>query len=338
MLVPINKIRVEDRIRKDYGNIPELAEDIKENGLINDIVVNKEYKLLAGERRLRACKYLNWEQVEVKMMDTRDAEHELNVEISENENRKEFSKAERVDWMKRLWRIEAAKAEERKKAGKAVNPNLDLVPNSAQGRTRDIVSAKFGIGRDTMNKEFTIVDNKDLLTPEDFADWDEGKLSTNKAFLKIKAEKEKLEQTVSSLQKKINEVKATVKPAAKDNAELLNTISNLRNELSAKDRRIKKLEEDTRTFTAADFLERNNVNVYRRLEGEDDIYDLSREVTKLLEDKLAPLKFRRCFETIEVSKNARENLSAMIDSVYNWCQEIAAILDSNTSADEIVVD
>lgn len=333
MLVPINKIRVEDRIRKDYGNIPELAEDIKENGLINDIVINKEYKLLAGERRLRACKYLNWEQVEVKMMDTRDAEHELNVEISENENRKEFSKAERVDWMKRLWRIEAAKADERMKAG--VNPS----ENSHEGgRTDEITAKHFGISSNTLRKEIAIVDNKNLLTPEDFADWDEGKLSTNKVFLKIKAEKEKLEQTVSSLQKKINEVKATVKPAAKDNAELLNTISNLREEISAKDRRIKKLEEDTRTFTAADFLERNNVNVYRRLEGEDDIYDLSREVTKLLEDKLAPLKFRRCFETIEVSKNARENLSAMIDSVYNWCQEIAAILDSNTSADEIVVD
>ena len=336
MLVPINKIRVEDRIRKDYGNIPELAEDIKENGLINDIVVNKEYKLLAGERRLRACKYLNWEQVEVKMMDTRDAEHELNVEISENENRKEFSKAERVDWMKRLWRIEAAKADERMKAGKAVNHS----ENSHEGGKTDEITAKqFGISSNTLRREIAIVDNKDLLTPEDFADWDEGKLSTNKAFLKIKAEKEKLEQTVSSLQKKINEVKATVKPAAEDNkAELLDTISNLKNELSAKDRRIKKLEEDTRTFTAADYLERNNVNVYRRLEGEDDIYDLSREVTKLLEDKLAPLKFRRCFETIEVSKNARENLSAMIDNVYNWCQEIAAILDSNTSADEIIVD
>jgi hypothetical protein len=39
-----------------------------------------------------------------------------------------------------------------------------------------------------MEKEISIVDNKDLLTPEDFADWDEGKLSTNKAFQKVKAE------------------------------------------------------------------------------------------------------------------------------------------------------
>ena len=43
-------------------NIEELAEDIKHNGLLHNIVVVKKddgrYKLLAGERRLRAIKLL----------------------------------------------------------------------------------------------------------------------------------------------------------------------------------------------------------------------------------------------------------------------------------------
>ena len=177
MLVDINKIIVADRIRKDFGDIQELADDIKQNGLINPPVVNKEYELLAGERRLRACKSLGWSQIEVRMMDTRDAEHELNIEISENENRKEFSKSERVDYMKRLLRIEQAKASERMN-----NP----VKNSAQGKTRDITAKQFGISHDTMKKEMQIVDNKSLLPPSDFADWDEGRLSTNKAYQKIR--------------------------------------------------------------------------------------------------------------------------------------------------------
>lgn len=33
-----------------------------------------------------------------------------------------------------------------------------------------------------MKKEMQIVENRDLLTPEDFADWDEGKLSTKKTY------------------------------------------------------------------------------------------------------------------------------------------------------------
>lgn len=67
-----------------------------------------------------------------------------------------------------------------------VNPQLSQ--NSAKaGRTDEAIAEKLGIGsRDTYRKEKYIVDNADTLTPEDFADWDEGKLSTNKAYLKIK--------------------------------------------------------------------------------------------------------------------------------------------------------
>lgn len=201
MIVDIEKIVIRDRIRKDFGDIQELADDIKQNGLINPPVVNKEYELLAGERRLRACKALGWKQVEIRMMDTRDAEHELNVEISENDVRKGFTKSERVDYMKRLLRIEQAKAKERQDLGK----------KSAEGqRAKDSTAEQFGISRDTLNKEISITENKDLLSPEDFADWDEGKLSTNKAFQKIKAELAKKEQRIAELEEAKN------KPDMKD--------------------------------------------------------------------------------------------------------------------------
>lgn len=301
MLVPINKIHVDDRIRKDYGNIGELAEDIKCNGLINNIVVNKDYKLLAGERRLRACKSLGWNQVEVKMMDTRDAEHELNVEISENENRKEFSKAERVDYMRRLFRIEQAKAKERMSdGGKGCQKSDNL-------RADDIVAKQFDVSRDTMRKEMAIVDNKELI-PEDFADWDEGRLSTNKAFMKVKKEKKKLEDIVSALDEEIK--------------------TNLYDITTLKEK-IKELEDDTRTYTAASFLERNNKDVYRMLDGCDDIYELCREVSKMLEEKLAPLKFRRCFEAVKISDSAKNNLNELIDNIFEWCKEISAIINTN---------
>lgn len=195
MIVDIDKIVIKDRIRKDFGDIKELADDIKQNGLINPPVVNKEYELLAGERRLRACKSLGWQQIEIRMMDTRDAEHELNVEISENDVRKGFTKSERVDYMKRLLRIEQSKADERKKSGKK-----DLSENSHEGRSDERTAEQFGISSNTMRKEMSIVDNKDLLTPEDFADWDEGRLSTNKVFKKMMTEKNKLKADLQDVQ------------------------------------------------------------------------------------------------------------------------------------------
>lgn len=62
--VPVALIVIEDRRRKAFNNIPELAESIKKsNGLIHPIVVTpvppvegqpQKYKLIAGERRYRA--------------------------------------------------------------------------------------------------------------------------------------------------------------------------------------------------------------------------------------------------------------------------------------------
>ena len=196
MLIPIDNIIVNDRIRKDYGNIDELAQDIKDNGLINPPVVNKDYVLLAGERRLKACKTLGWQQIEVHMMDTRDAEHELNIEISENESRKEFSKSERVDYMKRLMRIESAKARERKESGYNQYTDADSHRENfpeGSGRARDKTASQFGVSGKQMEREISIVDHKELLDPADFADWDEGKLSTNKAYIKLKERLKALE-------------------------------------------------------------------------------------------------------------------------------------------------
>ncbi len=96
-----------------------------------------------------------------------------------DEVRKDFSKAERIDYARRLERIESLKAEKRMKAGKA-----DPMETFPQGTTRDTVASKLGIGSGKQyEKEKSISDNRSTLTPEDFADWDEGRLSTNKAEL-----------------------------------------------------------------------------------------------------------------------------------------------------------
>jgi len=232
MLISIDSIIVNDRIRKDYGNLEELAQDIKENGLINPPVVNRDNVLLAGERRLRACKLLGWQQVEVHQMDTRDAEHELNIEISENESRKEFSKAERVDYMKRLMRIESAKAKERAEATQFGGDTAPQISSGPKGEAREIVASNFGISHDTMKKEISIVDHKDLLDPSDFADWDEGRLSTNKTFLKLKARLKELEEENQLLEQENNDYRGELASIdADDETELQSQLSQTQEQL-----------------------------------------------------------------------------------------------------------
>lgn len=100
-----------------------------------------------------------------------------------DEVRKDFSKAERIDYARRLERIESLKAEKRKAATQFGNDTVRQISDTPQ-RTDESVASKLGIGsRDTYRKEKFISDNRSTLTPEDFADWDEGRLSTNKAEL-----------------------------------------------------------------------------------------------------------------------------------------------------------
>ena len=88
-------------------------------------------------------------------------------------------KAERIDYGRRLERIESAKAKKRQ----GTRTDLTSVLNDANVRTDEIVSEKLGIGSaTTYRREKFIADNRDQLAPEDFADWDEGRLSTNKAY------------------------------------------------------------------------------------------------------------------------------------------------------------
>lgn len=250
MLVSIDSIIVNDRIRKDYGNIQELADDIRENGLINPPVVNRDNVLLAGERRLRACKMLGWPTIEVHQMDTRDAEHELNIEISENESRKEFSKAERVDYMKRLMRIEEAKAKERMSAGGGSGESGRQKSDNPR-RADDSTASQFGISRDTMKKEMSIVDNKDLLDPADFAEWDEGKLSTNKAYLRLKAKLKELEEENKALEEDCTNLQGELASIeSEDESELKEILDQTQDKLESVSAEKKLLEDKVKVLEA----------------------------------------------------------------------------------------
>ena|SRR5215831_16532793 len=54
-VLPIDQIIV-DRTRRDLGDIAGLATSIAKNGLLNAITVDENGCLLAGPRRLAACK------------------------------------------------------------------------------------------------------------------------------------------------------------------------------------------------------------------------------------------------------------------------------------------
>ena len=97
MKIAINKIVVDEavRIRKDIGNLDVLQASIEKVGLINPVMIDEDYNLIAGYRRLSACKKLGWKEIEVTVVHLNgDLIKMLDVEIAENFFRKDFTPEE----------------------------------------------------------------------------------------------------------------------------------------------------------------------------------------------------------------------------------------------------
>ncbi len=97
MKIAIDLIKVEDktRIRKEIGNLLPLIESISKVGLINPILIDEQSNLVAGFRRLEACRKLGMEEVDVRIVELGgDLMKMLEVEVAENFFRKDFTSEE----------------------------------------------------------------------------------------------------------------------------------------------------------------------------------------------------------------------------------------------------
>lgn len=151
--ISIKDIKVLNRTRKDMGDIKELADNIKEHGLLQAIGVNSKNELIFGARRLEAVKLLGLKEISAKVI---DMENVIDGEFSENVFRKEYTFEERTAIAKRL--IETYGSNQGKRT------DLELVSKCAEvkkGETaKDVIAKKTGFGsRNTLNKALKIVDS-----------------------------------------------------------------------------------------------------------------------------------------------------------------------------------
>lgn len=128
----IADITIGKRHRKEMGDIAGLASSIREHGLLQPVVVRPDGALIAGERRLTACKQLGWTTVRVV-----DIEHLVFGEQAENIDRKDFTPEERVDIGEAVERLLGERRGRPVKGGK-------ISTFSETGKTRDIAARKAG--------------------------------------------------------------------------------------------------------------------------------------------------------------------------------------------------
>lgn len=110
------------RTQFDEKEINELAESIKENGLIQPLVVRRVvegYELIAGERRLRACTIAGLERVPCVILNV-DSKQSAVLALLENVQRKDlsfFEQATAIEKLIKQWGI--TQEELAQKLGKA---------------------------------------------------------------------------------------------------------------------------------------------------------------------------------------------------------------------------
>src|ERR1700730_14064336 len=106
----IDQIQIGFRYRKDLGDLRSLADSIGQVGLLHPVVVTPEGRLIAGQRRLEACRLLGWSEIPVTIVDLYQA---ARGEAHENFVRKDLLPSEIVALKRAIEPLERRDARER---------------------------------------------------------------------------------------------------------------------------------------------------------------------------------------------------------------------------------
>lgn len=139
--IPIEKIRINiDNPRKEFDkeSLNELAESIKNRGLINPISVKKiegtdEYELICGERRLKAHKLADKKLIQAIIRDYNSKDEEMVDSLIENLHRTDLNSVEKENFITRLW--ETGKYSTREALARALGMK-------SRGMVREYIQAK----------------------------------------------------------------------------------------------------------------------------------------------------------------------------------------------------
>jgi len=87
----VDEIIIGKRHRRDIGDVGPLAQSIAAIGLLHPVVIRPDGLLIAGERRLAACRQLGWTDIPVTVV---DLDAVVTGEFAENTERKDFTLSE----------------------------------------------------------------------------------------------------------------------------------------------------------------------------------------------------------------------------------------------------
>jgi N6-adenosine-specific RNA methylase IME4 len=156
----LDEIKIGKRHRKDFGDLKSLARSIDDRGsLLQPIVINKNDKLIAGERRLRAWPLTRFGKSKKPIpVHVVDVDSIVAGEWDENAQRKDFTPSEAVAIKREIEALLKRSAKERQRIHGGTAPGRKAAKAEAKGRAADHAARYVGKDRKTIVKAEEIVD------------------------------------------------------------------------------------------------------------------------------------------------------------------------------------
>lgn len=326
---PRNQEFFDDISGQDYENFKM---SIQKEGIITPIIVAPDMTIISGHQRYKAAKDLGIKMVPVCIReDLIDEDKKLRVLLAANFGRTENDEAKQRKVIVEYVRL------------CGYSPNGDRSTECQNGTriTLDEIAAQLGTTKRSLQRALSIERNltdsmKELL--------DTGIISKTLAADTISSlSPQEQEELISSLdttkritqkemQKYIDEIKESKKCLESQVAELKSEKSILETKVRINEEnaeRYEKLQSDI------NFLTKKKTDLGRQINSATELAGLTVKLQKLLEEELAPIKFKRCMEELDSSDVCVENLLDIITKIDNWSSEMKNIVNKKN---DVIVD
>ena len=331
---PRNQEFFDDISGQDYENFKK---SIQEEGIISEIIVAPDMTIISGHQRYKAAKELGMKMVPIRIReDLIDEDKKLKVLLAANFGRTKNDEAKQrkvaVEYVRLCGYENGEMGNGRKKEAHNGLPTK---------LTLDEIAHQLGTSKTNLKRALSIERNltdsmKELL--------DTGIISKTLAADTIASlSPQEQEELISSLdttkritqkemQKYIDEVKESKK-------RLESQVAELRSEKSVLETKVRINEENAERYeklqSDINFLTKKKTDLGRQINSATELADLTVKLQKLLEEELAPIKFKRCMEELDSSDVCVENLLDIITKIDNWSSEMKNIVNKKN---DVIVD
>lgn len=339
--ININELKVHPRNNEFFDDITgdswkAFLESIDSSGIVEPIVVTQNLVIVSGHQRVRAAKELGIKTIMVDIRKYDDADKVLKDLIETNIRQRGIGNPNPVKLgrcIKELERIYTIQNGGDRKS----EPKLSELKDENDIHTQKQLADMIGISVDTLNNYKKLTE----LVPE-LQDWVEtGILAPTTAIALIKymspSEQEYFVKSMDVTQKitkrEVQQYIDRIKQLESNNPkvkELENQISELKAEKNILERKVKLNQEESDKYnklkTEIEFLTKQKSDLGRQIGSATELAGLTVRLQKLLEDELAPIKFKRCMETLDSSDVCVNNLEDIITKLDDWSFEMKKLL------------